>query len=726
MDVVHFDFGKNADPNADITIDTTTEVSFNKPGQFNLNGGIIPRQVKQLGDPMKISFKRDDSVQDYYVEPSYSSGEYIFTEKLMFKQPAENRFHDSLNHPVNLTTTTYELVNRDGTTSTDSIYMEETVQPWNSYQGFINNVNDSLYRAHTGFHYFNKQGTPEAPNEQVFTLDAGLFVTDTFASTVPSVTDQDQRYLQNRNTWFNPSSAYHEYILRNKTGQPFTFNLILTGSYIDVSRYNPDFDHDKKSYLSRADMLDRFNITDATASTQDLGTFTLKAHEVKRLAPVMYYDKNGNPLEQIFVVPALKQATLGNYKNLLPTSLHSHLEILYISFGYKIADEYFRQTPLSYIKSYEETESETFRLAAPFFNFQYNYTIPHIISNGRKVNYLQDIRDAPQLHMNDTAFYRLNLSETREVNVSRAPGLEGTIFEPTKKSASLQAHNLILYNKPFGASFSVSNDTNVYEVSATNLTEANGYHEDQVITISGTKLSGTDPTNNLTLTLPEAVDGVFTLTASDISGTPNSNLSTSTLISDISNLHVIFDTGYTDYSIKTLNVGDVKQHVFKGTELGGTAANDLTFETPDTFSGTKPTLSLKGVDLGTPLQTTGMRDLQSGLIVQIGETDAIYNDLQYIMATVGNDFTGEQSSTNTTTQRGNYVVYIPVDKDDDQNYHDVMSNVGPLQVDNNNNRVKVDFKGVCYNPTTGEVEYVPLKNSNKRKRMIHINAEMKL
>jgi len=158
--------------------------------------------------------------------------------------------------------------------------------------------------------------------------------------------------------------------------------------------------------------------------------------------------------------------------------------------------------------------------------------------------------------------------------------------------------------------------------------------------------------------------------------------------------------------------------------LGGTdGTHDLDLTSHDqSLSG----VALVSSDDEKVVQTTAKRDLESSVLIRQGESDAIYNDLQYIMATVGNDFTGEQSATSTTTQRGNYVVYIPVDKDDDQNYHDVMSNMGPLQIDNNNNRVKVDFKGVCYNPTTGGVEYVPLYNSNKRKRMMHINAEMRL
>ena len=799
MDVVHFDIAKNADPQADITIDKTTEVSFNKPGQFNLNGGIIPRQVKQLGDPMTVALKNDDSVRDYNVEPSYdsSTGQYTLTENVILHNaggPAEG---------------TWYLSPKGLGTGPDSYYMEDTVQPWNSLTGFVNNVNDSLYRSATGFHYLNSnaQYIINVNGPVKYDNPAHTFVSDTWGATIDNdvftnpkkdTTGQQQYLIYNRHTNFNPSGAFDEYLIRNTANTAQTFNLLLVGSFIENEKYSLEYGKDKITERPyHEDIQYALNCTDATRTSQLLGTFTLQPGQVKRVSPVMHYKKDGTPLQNIIVLPVMKQSNNSDYVRLMLCN-NTHIEVVRVCFGYKVDDFKYRGVNWSDMYIFEDDLGSGLVDQSEHFNFQYNYTFPSIRMEGGKVTYLQDGRDAFSLKLNDTSIYRFNLSDTEEINVQRAQGVEGSKFKQQVK----------VYNQSFGAQFTVtevSGSPNTYSVNATGLSEGNGYHQGQEIVIDGTLLDGSTGANDLTLTLPAPTltlsasgtpdsdfssttinytnsdsftvtntqgvytlssisgfttgyrDGqiivipgnslagqtpfndltvtilnTFTLAASDIAGTSNLGAASKT-INDIGHLRVhLNDTNYAHCIVENFTQGTTVSgstaaaitHTLKGSELGGTdSTNDLTLTSHnELLSGT----GLVSGGSEQVVQTTAKRDLESSVMIRRGEADAIYNDLQYIMATVGNDFTGEQSATNSTTQRGNYVVYIPVDKDDDQNYHDVMSNVGPLQIDNNNNRVKVDFKGVCYNPTTGEVEYVPLKNSNKRKRMIHINAEMKL
>lgn len=706
MNVTHFDIAKNLPPGSDVNIDKTTETSYDKPGQFNLNGGIIPRQVNQLGDPMTVALKKDeDSIADFNVNPIFhdiGGGEYdiIFTEKLKWKK---------------FSSLEWNLVPRQLVGGAQSTYMESKVLPWLSRESFLNNVNDSLYRSHVGGHIMTSVSSDER------------------ASDAYALTGQDPKHqsikLFNRQTPYNPTGVYKEYILFNPTSSVKTAEFFLNYQYTESSKYNSGNDHTDNK------LLDNFNVTDADAFSLSLGKITLQPSEAKRLSPVMHYDRNDQPLSNVLVYPQLKAISASDVLvNMVSTD--SDIYILQMYFSYKIVDPDF--TKINLLNHNTDAQSA---YTSKYFNFQYNYTLPQIRFDDNKIVYTQDIRDGVNLELNETAQYRLNLSSNYEMMVSRASGVQGTAYMLDKNKALLD-EKIIHLVKNFGAKFQVQKLGLLYLVKDINgaLTEENGYHAGQVIVIDGTLLGGSSGTNDLTITLtntnpPPATwtsdpgDGVLQLNNNIVSGTPaNSNVYT---INDISNLSVCFDEGqsYNDsYHIISLNKGSSKLiHTIKGTELGGAATvNDLDFDVDnESFSGTGATL-LGKTPVGTPFETTVKRDLQSGMIMRKGDSDAIWNDLKYIMATVGNDFTGEQSSSSTTTQRGNYVVYIPVDKDDDQNYHDVMSNVGPLQIDNNNNRVKVDFKGVCYNPTTGEVEYVPLKNSNKRKRMMHVNAEMKM
>lgn len=699
MNVTHFDISKNLPPGSDVNIDKTTETSYGKPAQFSLNGGIIPRQVKQLGDPMTVALKRDeDSILDFNVNPSiHNIGggyEIIFTEKLKWK-----KFNDLF----------WNLVPISASIGALSTYMESKVTPWLSRESFQNNVNDSLYRSHVGGHIISSLSSPQ-------------HASDAYAILGQNPTHQTKK-LFNRSTPYNPTGVYKEYILYNSTNAVVTTDVIITYEYTETSKFDANNDH------SADKLLDNFNVTDADSFSLSLGKITLQPLEVKRLSPVMHYDRNDQPLSNVLVYPQLKAISASDvFTNLECSSVD--IDIIQMYFSYKIVDPDFTE-----INFLEQHPGGQWAYASKYFNFQYNYTLPQIRFDNNKIVYTQDIRDGVNLELNETAQYRLNLSSNYELMVSRASGVQGTAYMVDKNQA-LVDEKIIHLVKTFGAKLQVQQDgSGGYLVKDINgaLTVENGYHSGQVIVIDGTLLGGSTTTNDLTITL-SATPATWTNNTGDLDSSMVQGSSVSSdvfTINDILNLSVCFDEGQaynTSYHIISLNKGSSKlTHTIIGTELGGAATtNDLEFDVDnETFSGTGATLSGKS-PVGTPFETTVKRDLQSGIIMRKGDSDAIYNDLKYIMATVGNDFTGEQSATTTTTQRGNYVVYIPVDKDDDQNYHDVMSNVGPLQIDNNNNRVKVDFKGVCYNPTTGEVEYVPLKNSNKRKRMMHVNAEMRL
>lgn len=795
MNVTHFDIAKNLPPGSDVNIDKTTETSYDKPGQFNLNGGIIPRQVKQLGDPMTVALKNDDSVRDYNVEPAYdsSTNHYTLTENLVLRSDKPGGV-------------SYLAPKVPGA---DSYYMEDKVQPWNSLSGFVNNVNDSLYRSATGFHYLNtdvkiyppSSGSSTGPSPPPVSSSKGKFVSDTLATAIgtpdPDVNPDlfiNHRFLiYNRETNFNPAGAFDEYLIHNTSPDTQTFKLSLLARYLEYEEYSLDYGRDTDK-----NTLNSLNCTDSTDITQELGTFTFKPGEVRRVSPVMHYKKDGTPLQNIILLPSLKQRNSSSYVKLL-TCENVGILVTRISFGYKINENYYRGVNWTKLVDYEGDQGTILVDQSKKFNYQYNYTFPSIQMEGLKVTYMQDYRDAFSLKMNDTGNYRLNLSDTEQINIERAQGVEGSIFK----------HPAKIYDQSFGAQFDVDDDGATspsplgYTVNATGLTEGNGYHLNQVIVVDGSLLGGTTTNNDLTMTLSSvstltltasgtpvsglsstnivhangatftvtAAGGAYSVSASgltkangyhdgqiitiagdDLSGvTPFNDLTlrisaeftpavsgtavaiSETTINDISNLRLhIRDASYANCLVESFTPGTsltgstdpTITHTIKGGQLGGTdTTHDLTLTSHNqSLSGS----ALVSSDNEQVVQTTAKRDLESSVLIRQGDSDAIYNDLQYIMATVGNDFTGEQSSSSTTTQRGNYVVYIPVDKDDDQNYHDVMSNVGPLQIDNNNNRVKVDFKGVCYNPTTGEVEYVPLKNSNKRKRMMHVNAEMRM